>query len=761
MSVIRNHRPKYVLAALAGAVTLGGPAWAEGADGDGSVGSLAEITVTAQKVNTKLQKTPIAITALSPDQMADSNIRSIQDLDKQIPGMTVTNAGPYPLNVTIRGVGYDGVQNNSAQPGVAFVENGVYIASPVALTASFLDLDQLEVLRGPQGTVNGQNADGGAMNVTTSAPVLGKFKGSAEGSYGSYNYNRERGMVNVPVGERFAIRAAFQHDAHDGWYNAPNQPAAGGNVGSQNSYTGRINALWKPTDRLSVNIWAEIFNNDSNGLAIRNMYDNTSDIRTTSNDYATPQTVRSRIVAGTVAYDLGYVTLKSITSFQYVYMQAANSGDMVNRALALSLYGYKDEEPVKLTQNHSVTEELNISHSGGLVDWIAGAFFLHTWGMERYFETQQSSAQRIDYNVNFFPSAAEQTALYAAGLAFESNSNSRRTSVAGYGQATLHLASNFRITGGIRYSWDKYSADTSTFYIVPVPLSSEFKKVTGKVSVEYDLARTTTVYASFSTGVKPGGTNLNPSATVVPRSFSHEFVRAYEIGAKNEFFNRTLRLNVSGFYNDYRNLQADSEDPIPYQGGMTNVPKSHVWGVEGEAAVKLPQGFRIDANATGMWSKVDSDFQVIDPYTAQIINRDAGGPFLGNDLALRAQAFTNIKGNQLGRVPHFSSSASISKTTDIRDVGKLDFFIQANYRSAFWYRVFNNPLVDRVSHQFLMNLNARFQPQHGPWYVELNVSNLLGSNAIDARYAENFGVGGVFESVVPPRQVIGRIGVNF
>jgi iron complex outermembrane receptor protein len=77
-----------------------------------------------------------------------------------------------------------------------------------------------------------------------------------------------------------------------------------------------------------------------------------------------------------------------------------------------------------------------------------------------------------------------------------------------------------------------------------------------------------------------------------------------------------------------------------------------------------------------------------------------GRPVLGNDLALRAQAFTNIKGNQLGRVPHFSSSASISKTTNIRDVGKLDFFIQANYRSAFWYRVFNNPLVDRVPHQF-------------------------------------------------------------
>jgi iron complex outermembrane receptor protein len=246
--------------AWAGAAAFATPAWA--ADADTTTGSLTEITVTAQKVNTKLQKTPIAITALSPEQMANANIRSIQDLDKQIPGMTATNAGPYPMNVTIRGVGYDGVQNNSAQPGVAFVENGAYVASPVALTAGFIDLGQLEVLRGPQGTVNGQNADGGAINVTTIAPALGQLTGAAEASYGSYNYNRERAVINLPVGDTFALRAAFQHDAHDGWYKAPNQPAAGGNVGSQNSYTGRISALWQPTDRFSLNLWAEFFNND-------------------------------------------------------------------------------------------------------------------------------------------------------------------------------------------------------------------------------------------------------------------------------------------------------------------------------------------------------------------------------------------------------------------------------------------------------------------------------------------------------------------
>jgi outer membrane receptor protein involved in Fe transport len=130
-------------------------------------GALETIVVTAQKTTTSLQKTPIAITALSGDQLGKNDIRSAIDLDKHVPGMTVSDGGAFPLNITIRGVGYDGLQNLSAQPGVAFVENGVYIASPVAVVASYLDVGQLEVLRGPQGTVNGQNADGGAINLTT------------------------------------------------------------------------------------------------------------------------------------------------------------------------------------------------------------------------------------------------------------------------------------------------------------------------------------------------------------------------------------------------------------------------------------------------------------------------------------------------------------------------------------------------------------------------------------------------------------------
>lgn len=751
-----SYRARLFASSAVATLALSSPATAQ----EQPAGTLEDIVVTAQKVDTRLQKTPISITALTEDALQKANIRTVLDLDKQVPGLTVTDAGPFPLNITIRGVGFDGLQNNSAQPGVAFVQNGVYVASPISLTATFLDLGQVEVLRGPQGTVNGQNADGGAINITTGAPVLGEFRANGEASYGSYDYVRLRAVANVPVGETLAIRGAFQHEGHGGWFKAPNQPAVR-RVGDQDSWSGRVNALWAPTERLSFGVWAEFFDNNTAGLGIKNIFDTIPGERTTSNDYPNPQTVRSRIVAGTIRYDLDFAELKSITSYQKVFTNAINSGDSVDRVQALALYGYKDEEPIYLRQNRSITQEINLAHSGGKLDWIVGGFFLNTKGGEKYYETQQNSAVRIDYTPVFDPTPAEIPGLFAQGLAFVSESQSRRTSVAGYGQATYHFSDALRVTGGARFSWDKYSADTEAFYNPPLHLVSKFKKLTGKASVEYDLTRTSTAYASFSTGVKPGGTNLNTQSTVVPKSFQHEFLRAYEVGSKNELFGRKLRLNLSAFYNDYRNLQAPSEDPLPYQGGVTNVPKSHVYGIEGELSIILPAGFRIDANATAMRSKVDSSFLAIDPYTAQLVNRDTGGPFVGNNLAERAKLFVDLRGNQLGRVPHFSAAASLSKASTIGDVGTLDLFVQANYRSSYEFRIFNNPITDRVPNQFLLNFNARFQPTNQAWYVEAQVTNVTASTDIASRYAENFGVGGVFDSLVPPRQFIGRVGFNF
>jgi iron complex outermembrane receptor protein len=756
---------KFTLVTATSALAMILPVAAHAADAPADAAALETITVTAQKTTTSLQKTPIAITALSGDQLGKSDIRTAVDLDKHVPGMTVSDGGAFPLNITIRGVGYDGLQNLSAQPGVAFVENGVYIASPVAVVASYLDVGQLEVLRGPQGTVNGQNADGGAINVTTNLPRFDALHASVEGSYGSYNYNREVAVFNVPLTQTLAVRVAVQHEGHDGWYYAPNYPGSD-HIGNEDAWSERATVLWTPTDRLTITAWGELFSNTINGVGAKNLIDPIAGARTTSDDYATPNQTRSRIAATTIAYDLGGATLKSISSYQYAFINNRNSADDLSTAESLAYYGVKDSIPIHSWELNTVNEEVNIaSKPGGKIDWIVGAFGQHTSGNEFVFEVQQgASLLGTPYTVGY--SAAGNGAAYSAqaaayGLAFASESFAHRSSAAGYGQATWHVTDALRLTGGLRYSYDKYSAYVAANFNT-ANLISEFKKVTGKATVEFDATPGSTLYASFSTGVKPGGANLNTDASEIPEAFSHEFVRAYEVGMKNELFDRQLRLNLSAFYNDYRNLQADSEDPIPFGGGLTNIPKSEVYGLEAEATWVLPQGWRVQVNATGMGSKVLSHTHMLDAWVAQGINRADGGPFVGNDVNDRFAAYyaSDVYGNQLGRVPNFSTAATISKATDIAD-GKLDTALSANYRSPFWERVYNNPVTDLVGSQFMMNANLHYQPAQHPWYVELQVTNLTGSNDIATRYAENFGVGGVFDVYVPPRQIIGRVGMKF
>ena len=238
------------------------------ADAPDTTDAMEEITVTAEKITKDLQKTALSITVITADALDQANIASPKDLNSTAPGLLANSTPSNPLALSIRGAGYQGIENNSAQPGVSFNQNGVYISSPTSLNANFLDVSQIEVLRGPQGTVLGQNSDGGAINVTTVRPVQGALSGNAEASGGTYGYDRVRFAVNLPLGDTLAVRIAFQQERHDGYTKAdgvPGQPSY--QLGNENSYNGRVDALWKPTDALTVELWGEVYTNNANGEA--------------------------------------------------------------------------------------------------------------------------------------------------------------------------------------------------------------------------------------------------------------------------------------------------------------------------------------------------------------------------------------------------------------------------------------------------------------------------------------------------------------
>ena len=740
------------------------------------------VIVTATKMRTNLQKTPIAVTALAGHALDQANIIAPKDLDRAVPGMVVNTTPSNPLSISIRGAGYEGIENTSAQPGVSYNQNGVYIASPISLNANFLDIDTLEVVRGPQGTVLGQNSDGGAINVTTIRPKLGVYTGTTDMSVGSYDYDRFRIAGNFPLGDTAAIRVAVQQEAHDGWGEATQVPGYGGKypLGDEDSLNARVDALWKPTEDLTLEVWGEHYQNDTNGDAYKNLLDPNPDPRELTQDYPTKMHQRADNFALNLGYDLGWSTAKFIGSYQEGSLDSIENLDKLSYATAVPILGVHDIDVANNRDGHSFTAEVDLtSKPGGKLDWIVGAFYLQQRYNEAVEEYQYTNAD-IPFGLPLDLSTSNpyygETANFAGPVAFETRDTQRLASESIYGQGVYHITDRLRFTLGgratiddqIGYIVDYFGLPDRNSFIPPATqnvLKTGFKKATGRAELEYDITPENTVYAMISNGIKPGGANLNPTAVAVPLVFAPERVDAFEVGSKNEFFDKTLRINLSGFYNMVHDFQVDSEDPIPFQGGLTNVKAAHVYGLEAEGTQLLPYNLRFDGNFTVQGSKVDSHQQLLDPAIAEKIDIANGGPFFGNDVAQRFAAFSaasgDIYGHTLPKVPPFTANLGLQHSYYFENGSKLASGIHFIYRSPYYFRIYDSPSTDRVPPQRQIDLNFTYTMADGHWHADFLVVNVTDRASVNSRYTDNFGTFVTANYYVPPRQFIGRIGYKF
>jgi iron complex outermembrane receptor protein len=740
---------------------------------------IESVIVTATKVRTNLQKTPIAITALSGAALDRLHIAAPKDLDNIVPGLVVNTTPSNPLAITVRGAGYEGIENTSAQPGVSYNQNGVYIASPISLNANFLDVDTLEVLRGPQGTVLGQNSDGGAINVTTVRPQLGVYSGYTDMSVGSYDYDRFRIAGNIPLGDTAAVRFAVQQEAHDGWSNATQVPGSGGKypLSDEDSVNARIDALWKPIQPLTIELWAEHYTNDTNGDAYKNLLDPNPDPREVTQDWPSKMHQRADNVALNIAYDLDWATAKFIGSYQEGSLDGSEDLDKLSYATAIPILTVHDIDVANNRDGHSYTAEVDLaSKPGTQLDWIVGAFYLLQRYNEAVLEYQYTDADiPFGLPVNLSPSNPYygETANFGGPVAFETRDTQRLESGSVYGQGTYHITNQLRFTLGGRATVDNQIGIIQDYFglidrnngVPYATLKAKFKKATGRAEVEYDIAPTNTVYGMISNGIKPGGANLNPEAEDIPLVFQPERVDAFELGSKNEFFDKTLRLNISAFYNMVHEYQVDSEDPIPFQGGLTNVKASHVDGVEAEATELLPYNLRLDGNLTLQESRVDSHQQLLNPAEAEQIDLANGGPFNGNDVAQRTAAFysaeSDIYGKRLPKVPPFTGNIALQHILYFDDGSKLTSGLHFIYRSPYYFRIYNDRSTDLVPPQRQIDFNLTYNLAGGHWHADFQIVNLTGSNSVNSRYTDNFGTFITANYYVPPRQFIGRIAYKF
>jgi iron complex outermembrane receptor protein len=728
---------------------------------------LEEIVVVAQKRSVNIQKAPEAITAVTAQTLDQQNVVNPVDLNGLVPSLVITTSEGFNNSVAIRGVGFNVPQNDAAQPSVSYHIDGIYVANPVALDTGFLDVDHVEVLRGPQGTVFGQNSVGGTINVISKLPSLDDIGGFADLSAGTYSLVRLRGALNLPVDDTLAIRASIDQDYHSGFANATKVLGTNGHydLSNDDSVHARLQFLWKPTDDFTALLRAEYGDADNHEAEFKNILDPAKDPWTESSDWPGRFLYRQEIYSATLTYNLPFATLKSLTSWQSVDQGGSVNEDGLSLRAAYEIPPnfYHDVEWF-FHKSWAITQEVDLSSlPGGDLDWIVGAFFLNSREKVGYDQYDLTPQDRYDQNL-----------LYAAplnyvpnDLYFQSDSLLTRQSWSIYGQGTYHFTDYLRFTGGVRYTHDANTTNISDYFNLygpPVYVQSSANAVTGKAEIEMDVTPDNLVYASYSTGFKPGGGNISLAPAVVPFEFKPETITSYEVGSKNAFMDNKIHFNTAAFYYQYKDLQYEAEDLIPFEGGVDNIPSTEIYGAEAEASFLLPYNLRFDSNLTVEHGKITSHFLALDNVAANaadlIAEEEGYGLFDPQTIALRAKAYRDVYGNAPPMLPRVTASATLAHTLEMPNDAQLLSRIEVQYRDSYADAVFGNSPIYTAPSYVLWNLYFDYTFPNDQWDASMTIDNLFDKAAVLSRFTNQFG-GETSQEYVPPRQFIFRVGYKF
>jgi len=586
---------------------------------------LEEIVVTAQKRKENLQVTPIAVTAFSAAALANKNVDDISGIAAFTPNLQFDSTAPLSgassaAIVFIRGVGKSGYQVTD-DPGVGTYIDGVYVSSSVGGVLDVLDVERIEVLRGPQGTLFGRNTIGGAISITTKRPSA-EAGGSLEATYGNYDRMEIRGAIDTPISDTLRTKLTFGYKRADGWdkllaadYPPPaHNNRSGRTPGDVNRGSGRLAVEYTPSDTFNVYLTADVSRIReatvaSTALAVPldgtlTAFYNAVDAPTINvPGYGTGVLYDDRWVvapgnkrgtfqtgpngtnlnvtgfAGTAEWKLAdNLTFKSITALRKV------SGSFNRDA---------DNSPLQVVDCFSDFKQKQFSQEGQLlgsafadrVEYIAGGYYFKETAVD-------------DYRCALPPSVG--TIIL--------KSDAENVSYAAFGQASFRLMDDLKVTAGIRYTHDKKSLLPDFIYdpaaggafagVRTVPygrVSNTFSNVSPRFSVDYKVGRDVLLYGSYSRGYKGGGFNAR---TVSPRpdvlAFTPEKLATFEVGTKLELFDRRMRLNLAAFTTKYEDIQITViEDFAP---GTQNGGDARIKGFEAELAAKPTDRLTLNAS---------------------------------------------------------------------------------------------------------------------------------------------------------------------
>jgi len=576
-----------------------------------------EIIVTARRRSETLQSTPVAITAVNAAMLENKASVNIGDLQGTAPGLLITqqNSGAQAANISIRGLTYADIEK-SQTPTVGVVVDGVTIGTNTGQLQDAFDIAQIEVLRGPQGTLFGANTIGGVINITRTKPTMEPGV-KAEFTYGRWNTWAGKAIVNYGDGETWGIKGWYFHNESDGFYrNAIRGTRAGGSKGD--SYGASL--LFEPTGsgfdaQLSVENVVQSFepvvSNLTNstemfcGLIPANECNrnNTSDLYTV---FTLPARSKYRAPNATLQmnYDAGPVKLSSITGWRHSKEKQTQDFD----GSSTDLY-YVDRRQ-KYTQ---WSQELRAA--GNLFtgfDYVVGAYYFHS----KYDLTQWTRFFGFDPSVP--PMEFDQNPQTNVG---------KTTSYAFFGDFNWAFADKWRLSFGGRWSHDNKKL-TNSFAQTGLIGSGDanFTKFTPKVGIDYRPNNDVMLYASWSRGYRSGGFSPRAATALTAGTpFQPETVDAYEIGAKLAAFNKKLEINLAGYISDYKDMQQNLTVPGGPLGNQTitgNVPGGAIIkGIEMDATLRITPQLTITASSAYMKSHF-RNFVTDGVYNTQIVPFD-------------------------------------------------------------------------------------------------------------------------------------------
>jgi iron complex outermembrane receptor protein len=707
------------------------------------------IIITAQKRSEDIQDVPIAVTALSGQALKDQHVSDVLDLNALAPGLQVkTDDNAANPKIFIRGIGLNDFNPNTAS-AVALYQDGVYIGSPLAQMGAFFDLDRVEVLRGPQGTLYGRNTTGGAINLISRKPS-DTWEGDASVEYGRFNSVNVEGGVSGPIVPGvLAFRAAGIYVRDDG-YTLNRLTGDHGNNTDRGS--ARLSLSWTPSENFDGqfqfrygksnggSIWA--YNRSllpatpaatgPDGLCAPGFY--TSGQCTDLAGYANTSTnlyqgdyhlegkdkVETYGASSTLTWNLGDMSLVSVTGYDHAARDDREDTDAGPNDIINARYR---------ARQWAASEELRLQSNGdNKLNWVAGLYYARDdlWSSSFY------DVFRIVNSGN--PPAEEPAGIGVFSWPF----TQKTSSYAAFGQIDYKITDRLTATVGLRYSADDKSFVYDSLYSSdiggptspvpqrdangdpvldannnPIPVradaSKTFSSTSGRLGLQYKLTDDVNLYVSYNRGYKSGGFFGGQTADLSSlKPYNDESVNAYEAGVKSRLFGKLLTANVSAFYYDYQNLQVytlvvDPNTNLTVQN-FTNASNAKVDGLEAELSSSPIDGLDLSLST----SLLDATYR----------NFSSSG--------------TDYSGNRLPNAPRVTLNAAARYEWPLFG-GDALAAVDASYRTKVFYDTTNDERLTDTERTFVnMRLGWKTSDQHvefGLWgrniFDETNISDII------------------------------------